>query len=166
MDTTKNRTCCFIGHQKFIGDRVKEMDILEERLIPLIERLITQFNVTRFLFGSPTDFDEYCHYVVNLFLENYPHVQRVYIRETLSGLNEMQEFFLPMHFDEIIYPHQLRKSGKACYLERDKIMIDMSDFCVFYYSEEQAAKNPKSGTARAYRYAAQKSKTVINVYKT
>ena len=71
-------------------------------------------------------------------------------------------------------------AGKASYVERNQAMIDVSDFCIFYYNEEYqpprrkrtnrdlSTYQPKSGTRLAYEYAVQKSKkadkVVINMF--
>ena len=59
-------------------------------------------------------------------------------------------------------------AGKASYLERNEALIDISDFCVFYYNPDyqplrrKGSKKvffdyqPKSGTRLAFEYANKK----------
>ena len=63
-------------------------------------------------------------------------------------------------------------AGKASYVERNREMIDDSDFCVFFYIEEYKPEHDphrktsgKSGTKMAYDYAVRKKKPIINVAK-
>ena len=81
-------------------------------------------------------------------------------------------------YEEEITPEPLRKSGKATYIERNQIMIDNSDYCIFYYDESyrperrelsrkyfiNTLSSGQSGTELAYRYAVQKKKNIINVF--
>ena len=81
-------------------------------------------------------------------------------------------------YDAEVTPEVLRKGGKATYVERNQIMIDLSDYCIFYYDEnyrperrERSRKyfthnltSAQSGTELAYRYAVRKKKTIINVF--
>ena len=67
-------------------------------------------------------------------------------------------------------------SGKASYIERNKAMIDASDFCIFYYDENYKPPKRKykksdvfeyqqnSGTALGFKYAKQKKKYIINLF--
>ena len=49
-------------------------------------------------------------------------------------------------------------SGKASYIERNKAMIDASDFIVFY-----AKERPDSGAWKAYKYAVKRKKLLVNI---
>ena len=77
-------------------------------------------------------------------------------------------------FDEMVRHKTVVKSGRASYVERNKEMIDNSDYCVFYFDEnyqlpKRRALNglseytPKSGTKIAFDYAKQKNKIIINI---
>jgi hypothetical protein len=66
-------------------------------------------------------------------------------------------------------------AGKAGYIERNKAMIDDSNYCIFYYDEKYLLPErkrskrsfltyqPKSGTKLAYDYANSSNKITINV---
>ena len=61
-------------------------------------------------------------------------------------------------------------SGKASYVEQNQALIDMSDFCIFYFDKNylpqknKTSGSTKSGTALAYKYAKLKKKHIINVF--
>ena len=67
-------TCCFFGHRKI--DKTLE---LKERLLSEIENLITNENVTKFLFGSKSQFDDYCYEIVSELKEKYPYLNKLKI---------------------------------------------------------------------------------------
>ena len=78
-------------------------------------------------------------------------------------------------YEDTYFPEKIRGSGKASYVERNREMIDKSNFCVVYYDENYLPprrKNsrrdltdyqPKSGTKLAYDYAEKKGLKIINL---
>lgn len=163
-------TCCFLGHRK-----IDETPELMEKLSITIENLIVNENVDTFLFGSKSDFDNLCHKIVTETKEKYAHIKRVFVRSAFPDVAESYEAYLLKSYEETYFPERMRNAGRASYVERNKEMINKSDFCVFYYDENYLPprrKNskkglsdyqPKSGTAVAYTYAFQKKKNIINV---
>ena len=180
------KSCCFIGHRE-----IEITDELTNRLAAEIEQLI-QGGVSRFLFGSRSDFDSLCHTVVTQLKTKYPHIQRIAFdtKSESSVLEEDREaeeqgysrlLKREIHlagYEEVYKPDVVYVSGKACYIERNQIMIDNSDICVFYYDQNYMPKqrqisnknvggiwtSPNSGTAIAYQYAQRKGKTIINMF--
>ena len=180
------KSCCFIGHRE-----VAQTDELIARLSVETESLV-QKGVTRFLFGSRSDFNDICHDVVTELKEKYPDIKRVAYNtrsECATLENEREEneriysrlFSKEIHlrgYEESITPDKMYVSGKASYIERNQIMIDISDYCIFYYDKEYAPPlkqlstrsvsgiwtSGKSGTAIAYAYAVRKNRNIINVF--
>lgn len=179
-------TCSFFGHRK-----VEITEELKQKVREATENLIVKHNVLTFFFGSHSDFDYLCHLVVTQLKEEYPNIKRIAYTcksETCILECERQKW-------ENIYSHlEKRKvqllgveeefehktkfsSGRANYIERNKAMIDDSDYCVFYYDENYLPQlrkyskqsacyyQPKSGTKLAYLYAKQKRKIIINLFK-
>lgn len=68
-------------------------------------------------------------------------------------------------YDDTFFPESLQGAGKAVYVERNKLMIDSADVCVFY-CDMHAATETVSGTRLAFRYALSKQKQVINLFDT
>lgn len=181
------KSCCFIGHRD-----VEETDELIARLSFEIESLI-QKGVTCFIFGSRSDFNGICHDVVTELKGKYPDIKRVAYNTrsecaTLESERAESErvyrfiFKEEVHlrgYEESITPDKMYVSGKASYVERNQIMIDLSDYCIFYYDKDYAPPKKqiskkcvggvwtsgKSGTAIAYDYAIRKKKNVINVFQ-
>lgn len=178
------KTCCFFGHRK-----IEITEELQNRLLAIIENLIISENVTTFLFGSRSQFDDLCHSIVTELKDKYPDLRRVcYLTKsetaTLEDEREEKEksysklFNREIHlkgYEDAILPEKMYTSGRASYAERNQLMIDQSDFCVVYFDENYLPprrKNskrdvldyqPKSGTKIAFDYANTKKKTVINV---
>ena len=163
-------TCCFLGHRN-----IDKTPTLIKRLFSTIENLIVKENVNTFLFGSKSDFDSLCHKVVTEIRTKHPHIKRIYVRSAFPDITASYEKYLLKSYEETYFSESLRNAGKASYVERNKEMINKSDFCIFYYDENYLPprrKNskkalsdyqPKSGTATAYAYAVQKKKNIINV---
>ena len=181
------KTCCFIGHRK-----IEITNELISRLTCEVERLILS-GVTVFLFGTRSEFNSICHKVVSQLKESHPEIVRIAytaFHECVSLDVELDQYdetisIIWEHkvhldgYDAEITPEVLRKGGKATYVERNRIMIDLSDYCIFYYDEayrperhERSRKyfdhhltSAQSGTKLAYKYALRKKKTIINAYK-
>lgn len=180
-----NLICSFFGHRNVYANKE-----LENSITILIEKLITEKNVTKFLFGSKSKFDSLCLKVVSDLKVKHPHIIRVGYNcksecFTLEKNRELQEKLLNsatkqklkiLCVDEEVDNPKLWNAGKASYLERNQNMIDESDYCIFYYNENykpQTRKKskksiseyqPNSGTALAYKYATRKRKNIINTY--
>ena len=168
----ENKVCCFIGHRK-----IEKTPVLKEKLLNILESLITKENVINFFFGSKSQFDDYCYEIVTELKKTYPHIKRVYVRSAFQHIPDWYEDSLLEHYEDTYFPEHMAKAGRASYVERNQEMINKSDFCVFYYDENYLPprrKNsrrdlfdyqPKSGTGVAYDYAVKKKVEIINVFE-
>ena len=175
------KICCFIGHRK-----IEEKKELAQRLEKVVEDLILNENVSTFLFGSRSEFNTLSHFVVSKLKEKYPFIRRViYTCRSESFVSESDKAKLEkilakvskqnirlLEFEEQFEHINKYKAGKASYIERNRAMIDNSNFCVFYYDEKYVAPvkekgvinfRPNSGTVIAFNYAKQKNKQIINL---
>jgi len=173
------KKCCFIGHRT-----IEQSDELLNMLNTTIRRLIIEEGVQYFLFGSRSAFDDLCHGIVTELQKEYPHLVRVaYTRRSEYAVKaeekeQMERSWSSLlkrdvklkDYDAEVQSERVYSAGKASYVERNREMIDASDFCIFYYDENYAPPQrkranrdlstyqPKSGTRLAYEYAVQKSK--------
>ncbi len=171
MNKREGYTCCVFGHRK-----INETTELTKRLTKVIEALIKDEGVATFFFGSKSDFDSLCLKIVTTLKEKYHHIRRVYVRAEYADISRDYENCLMKSYEETYYPESIRGSGKASYVERNREMINNSDFCIVYYDENYlpakrkkskgnlSEYQPKSGTALAYDYAIKKEKEIVNVY--
>lgn len=171
-EDNKQHTCCFIGHRHI--DKTEE---LENRVCEIIENLITKENVSTFLLGSKSEFNDLCKHLLCELKEKYPHIVRVYIRAEYPYISDDYKKYLMQWCDDTYYPERMIGAGRAAYVERNYEMIEKSDYCVIYFNEGYApakrknskrdliAYQPKSGTKIAYDYAVKKCSKVINVIK-
>lgn len=177
------KSCCFIGHRN-----ITITNDLKQKLKNFIRYLIVVHNVTIFLFGSRSKFDELCHIIVSTLKEEYPNIKRIAYTcksETCLLENERhnnkqiyyqlkQEYNPLLEVDEEKEYKTKYTSGKASYIERNQEMINDSDYCIFFYDDNYLPEirkyskhsigyyQPKSGTELAYTYAKQKKKNIIN----
>lgn len=174
------KTCCFIGHRD-VPDRSE----VYSRVKKVIENLIVNENVKVFHFGSRSAFDDICHEIVTDFQEKYPDVQRInYNRRSEYVVKKEEKERLEEEWSKVLHEQvtlkdyegekmseRVARAGKASYVERNKEMIDDSDYCVFYCKEDykpdvsksRYPSSGKSGTKIAFDYATSKSKQIINV---
>ncbi len=161
-------TCCFIGHRK-----IKKSPELRSEIENTVKELI-ESGVTVFLFGDHSEFDSLCHETVTKAKETYPHIRRIHYRTAHPEIDgDVMQYFL-VGYEDSVCPKGVELSGKASYIERNRAMIDDSDFCVFYYDEQRnplpqnrlekqsSDRRPKSGTALAYKYAEKIGKKIVN----
>ena len=170
IEHDKAHTCCFFGHRK-----IKETEVLKNKVYTVIEELIRDYNVYIFLFGSKSEFDDLCHELVTELMEKYPHIIRIYVRSAFQHIPDWYEESLLKHYEGTYFPEHIESAGKASYIERNQEMINKSTFCVIYYDETYSPprrKNsrrdltdyqPRSGTKLAYDYAEKKAMKVINI---
>ena len=187
IENMREKSCCFIGHRT-----IEETPILKEKLNTVISDLLRS-GYTRFIFGSKSRFAFLCLKIVSDLKEIYPHIVRVaydtksehsvlqeekeYIERLFSDPSGEKVNFLCV--DQSIKDDKMFVSGIASYIERDQLMIDNSDCCVFYYDIDYTPEikirsrkfvngcktSSQSGTAIAYRYAEKKHKQIINIFE-
>ena len=154
----KEKACCFFGHRT-----INETEELKERLKEIIEKLIVANNVDTFLFGSKSRFNDLCLELVTEIKQKYPHIKRIYVRAEYPYISEHYKTYLLESYEDTYYPQHIINSGKAVYVERNLEMINKSGFCIFYYDEQIAPTNRKSGTKIALDYAVKKDKKIIKI---
>ena len=174
------KTCCFIGHRD-----VANKEVVYDRVKKVIENLIVNENVRVFHFGSRSEFDDICHEIITDFQEEYPDIKRInYNRKSEYVVKKEEKKRLEEQWSKVLHEQvslkdfegekmseRVARAGKASYVERNKEMIDDSEYCVFYYKEDYKPdvrkshypSSGKSGTKIAFDYATSKSKEIINV---
>ncbi len=181
MSENRNeKDCCFIGHRA-----VANAEETRKLLYREILKLIKSESVRTFLFGSRSEFNELCHAVVTDLQIVYPDIKRVMYscrsecacmeseREKTNSLYSRllnRPIKLLGYEEERKFPYYLT-SGRASYVQRNKSMIDDSDYCIFYYCDGYTPKSGgRSGTRMAYEYAEKVQRKgsnfkIINVYR-
>ncbi len=155
-------SCCFIGHRK-----IDDVEKSKEKLQTVIEYLITDKNIRTFNFGSKSRFNDLCYSVVTELKLKYPDIKRVYIRAEFPFITPDYEKYLLKSYEETFYPMNIVCAGKGVYIKRNRVMINKSDFCIFYYNKDYlplGKKQSQSGTKLAYEYALKNKKPIINIF--
>ena len=164
------KTCCFIGHRN-----VQKTPELYSRLVNVIKTLIEKKGVLTFYLGNASDFNQLCYEAVTEIKKEHPTIKRVYVRSHFAYITEHYTNYLLKFYDDTFIPDKVEFAGKASYVERNQEMINLSDYCVFYYNEQYQPPlrkqsrhslfcQPNSGTKLAYEYAIKKNKKIINLY--
>ena len=175
----EEKVCCFIGHRK-----IEKNLSLENKILNIIEDFIVNKNVKYFLLGSKSEFNYFCYTLLRSLKQKYPYITIVaYDLENEYSLLECEreKYEKILHSQNIIFVDKIYKCqihkfyGRTAYIERNKIMINKSDYCIFYYNKNYIPPikkrrkiifyQPNSGTYIAYKYAAQKNKKIFNVFE-
>lgn len=149
-------TCCFIGHRE-----ICDTSALRSQLYQLLEKLITEKRVDVFLFGSKSKFNSLCYALTTQLQCQYPHIQRVYVRSEFPVIRDDYQNYLMTRYEDSYYPENIIGAGRSVYIKRNEIMIDQSQYCVFYYQESYKPENRNSGTRLALNYALKHKKTIF-----
>ncbi len=147
-------TCCFIGHRK-----TENKPYLYERIKKCVIDLINNENITTFLFGSRSQFNDLCLEVVTELKGIYPDIIRVYVRAEYEYISADYEIYLLKFYDKTYYAEKARNANRLAYVKRNEELIDASNICVFYYKFDVS----HSGTAIAFRYAQRHKKRIIEI---
>lgn len=152
----KTNTCCFFGHRT-----IDNPDIISPLLCDIIEDLILNKNVDTFLFGSRSQFNDFCLNLITKLKEKYPHIKRIYVRAEYPYIDEQYKDYLLQRYEDTYYPQEIVGTGKTVYIKRNYEMINNSQFCVVYYDENRTPPIGKSGTKTALDYAKKTGKQII-----
>lgn len=141
-----------------------------EKLQLIIEELIVNKGVSRFVFGSKSEFDDLCYDIVSELKNKYSYIERVYVRSMYENLTSYYREYIYELYEDTFYPDCVKKSNKLSYIKRNEFMVKSSDYCIFYYDKNYIPKNYKgeriyrnSGTKIALEYAKSKNKNIIIV---
>ena len=99
---SKEYTCCFFGHRK-----IEVTNELVNRLKEIVEDLITEKNVDKFLFGSKSRFDTLCLTVITELKKKYSHIRRIYVKAEFPYIDEDYTVYLLKSYDYTYYPKRL-----------------------------------------------------------
>lgn len=180
-----HKSCSFFGHRN-----VEMTEELYNKIKTIVENLILNHDVSDFLFGSRSNFNDLCHKVVSDLKNKYPQIKRIaytcrsefcVLESNRIELENLHSRVLKndvhfLGFDQERQHKTKYSSGKASYVERNRAMIDDSDFCVFYYDENYQPEmrkyskrslgyyQPTSGTKLAFDYARQKNKSALLIF--
>ena len=117
----KNKTCCFFGHREVIHN-------IRPKLTEIIEKLITEDNVTEFYVGHQGQFDNMVYSVLKELKAKYPQ-----IRYTVVLAYMPNEHIKEVYGEDTLFPNGLETVSKRFAIsKRNDWMILHSDIAVCY----------------------------------
>lgn len=151
------RICCFTGHRHIERNHLNRLPaLLEQEILQLLEQ-----NVTVFRNGGAIGFDTVAALKVIAMRQKYPQMKL--------------EMWLPCRDQDALWPGDQRECyayilsqadsvhyisenyTRFCMLERDRRMVDGSDFCIAYCVQT------KGGTGYTCQYALKQGVTLHNL---
>lgn len=116
-----NKTCCFFGHRE-----VKHN--IRDKLTVVIEKLITEENVTEFYVGNQGQFDSMVYSVLKELKAKYPQ-----IRYTVVLAYMPDEHIKEVYGENTLFPDGMESVPKKFAIsKRNDWMIQQSRFAVCY----------------------------------
>ncbi len=155
------KVCCIIGHRDF--EKTKE---IEKKAKNIVADLIEKENVNVFLFGSKSKFVDFCYEIVTEYKRTYFNIKRIFVRAEYPIINDNYYNYLKTFYEDSYFYSEKLKSNRFSYIKRNQVMIEKSDFCIFYFNENYLPKTKtQSGTNIAYKYALKQNKKIINLFE-
>ncbi len=155
------KVCCIIGHRDF--EKNKEIEL---RLKNIVTDLIEQENVNVFLFGSKSKFIDFCYDIVTEYKKIYSNLKRILVRAEYPIISDSYYEYLKNFYEDSYFYNEKLISNRFSYIRRNQVMIDKSDFCIFYFNKNYFPKSKtQSGTTLAYNYAIKKGKRIFNLFE-
>ena len=157
------KSACFTGHREM----QESEKAFSERLYALLERLVTEKQITDYYAGGAVGFDTIAAKCVLRLREKYPQVK---LHLVLPCSNEEQtrhwtadqkyEFRLILsHSDSVEYTAQHQFRG--CMGVRNARLVEhATEYCICYHDPTR-----KSGTSQTIGFAEKKGLNIINLFK-
>lgn len=159
------KKCCFSGYRpskmpfKF-DDNDIDFQIFEKRLYTTVEALL-QDDCRIFYCGMAMGFDILAAKVVLYFKKRYNDIKLIcaipFEEQEMSFPQEWKEkyYCILQNCDEVIVLSKQYHNG--CYQNRNKYMVDNSDYVVTWYDGKAG------GTRNTLKYAEKKNRYIINI---
>ncbi len=117
----KEKTCCFFGHREVTHN-------IRDKLTVVIEKLITEENVTEFYVGNQGQFDSMVYSVLKKLKAKYSQ-----IRYTVVLAYMLDEHIKELYGEDTLYPDGLETVPKRFAIsKRNDWMIQQSGVAVCY----------------------------------
>ena len=139
----KEKTCCFFGHREVMHD-------IREKLTAIIEKLITEEDVTEFYVGHQGQFDSMVYSVLKELKAKYPQIRYTVVLAYLPD-----EHIREVYGEDTLFPDGLESVPKRFAIsKRNDWMIRQSGYAVCYVHK-------LTGGAAKFRDKAEKKKLQI-----
>ena len=117
----KRNTCCFFGHREVTHN-------IREKLIKIIEKLVTENGVTNFYVGHQGQFDSMVYSVLKELKVKYPHIRYIVVLAYMPD-----EHIKEVYGEDTLFPDGLESVPKRFAISiRNDWMIQHSDYAVCY----------------------------------
>lgn len=150
-------TVSFFGHRE-----IRDMSLIEEKLMLILRKLITTKEYVEFLVGRDGDFDRIVSATIRKATTKYGNGNTSHILilpyERADYRDNKAEF--EAYYDEVqVCPESAEAHPKAAIGIRNQAMVDGSDLVICYIEHNSG------GAYNAIKHALKEKKPIINLYK-
>lgn len=124
------KTCCFVGDRKF-----KRVEHIFKPIYVIVEQLIDRGYDT-FLFANNSEFEAAAIEVFEVLKSRYHRIKRILIPSTQMEYDFYYTKYTTRFFDQVL-------DKQSSPVLRDKMMIDLSQTCIFYVDMQEEINPPK-----------------------
>lgn len=156
----EEKICCFTGHRVISPDRYLEtVSRLSKAMDLMIEKGVYTFCV-----GGALGFDTLAAVTVLFYKTFIPSIKLILVLPSKTQTRGWKSLNIKTYedvkalSDEVIYVSEEYTHG--CMFRRNRILVDMSDYCICYLSKNTG------GTAYTVNYAKKKGLHIINLCET
>ena len=144
-------TVAFFGHR-----RIENLDEIDAKLMPILERLITKYDYVDFLIGRSGEFDVYVASVIKRARWAYGVDNSDLILVLPYEVADIEDYW--QYYDCVRIPDCLEGvHPKAAMAKRNRWMVEQADLVIVNVEREQG------GAYRAERYAEKLGVPVVNL---
>lgn len=142
----EEKTCCFVSCKT-----VLDTPLLRKNIQSAITNLIHKRNVRTFLFGANGKFESICLEIIYMLKLAYPFLVAVQIQPLGAKCIAPNTNYA---YDKKLTPQILRYPNELSTTELNELLIDSSDFAIFYKKDTPIKKTDcRSTFSRSYSYA-------------
>ena len=117
----KNKTCCFFGHREVTHN-------IKDKLIAIIEKLITKDGVTEFYVGHQGQFDSMVYSVLKELKRKFPQIRYIVVLAYMPD-----EHIQEVYGEDTLFPDGMENVPKKFAIsKRNDWMIQQSGIAVCY----------------------------------
>ena len=150
-------TVSFFGHRE-----ISDIFEVENRLLTILQELITTKDYVEFLVGRDGDFDRIVSSAIRTAVNKFGcgTTSHILVLPYERAEYRNNKAYFDSYYDEVqVCPESATAHPKAAIGIRNRAMVDRSDLVICYIEHKSG------GAYRAVQYAVKHGKTVMNLYE-
>ena len=169
------KTACFTGHRpkSLFGYQNAPYEIMRQYLTDIVSYFYEQKDTRVFITGGAQGIDQIAFWAIEHAKRKYPDIKSILYAPCVKqdekwsdkGTFSKSEYQRILKLaDEVVYISNTTYQSNEQMIDRDKAMVDASDFVIGVLEKDEEYKKNPSGTAVTLRYAEKQNKVIYGIY--